>query len=219
MLNIILSLLLLYFYHDKGDKMFKNILKNKSYLSIVIFLTLSACDGTSGTNVTVAGVKKDAPQINSTQESLLNAINKARSQARDCYPNDPSRGKVGPVPPLYWDNDLYASALEHSTDLALSDTFSHYGSGTEYDITGNGTPSTFYERIIANGYSNYYSIGENIAGGQESIEEVMEAWLKSPGHCANIMSDKYTEVGVAIVTKEDTTYGIYWTQNFGSQRQ
>jgi uncharacterized protein YkwD len=219
MLNIILSLILLYFYYNKGDKMFKNILKNKSYLLIAIFLTLSACDGTSGTNVTVAGTKKDAPKINSSQEELLNAINKARSESRDCYPNDPNRGKVGPVPPLYWDNELYASALEHSTDLAFSNTFSHYGSGTKYDITGDGSPSTFYERIVANGYSNYYSVGENIAGGQESIEEVMEAWLKSPGHCANIMSDKYTDIGVAIITKEDSTYGIYWTQNFGSKHQ
>ena len=199
--------------------MFNNTLKNISYFIIAIFLLLNGCDGTSGTNVAIAGVQKESPQINSTQEELLNAINKARAEKRDCYPNDPNRGEVGPVHPLYWNTQLYASALEHSTDLAYSDTFSHYGSGTQYDITGDGEPSRFYERIVANGYSNYYSVGENIAGGQESIEEVMTAWLQSPGHCANIMSDKYTEVGVAIITKEDSTYGIYWTQNFGSKRR
>jgi len=197
--------------------MFKKILRNKSYLLITILLPIMGCDGTSGTNVAVTGVKIDSPQINSTQEELLNAINQARSEKRDCYPNDPNYGVVGPVHPLYWNNELYASSLEHSTDLAYSNTFSHYGSGTEYDITGNGSPSKFFERIVANGYSNYYSVGENIAGGQESVEEVMTAWLKSPGHCINIMSDKYTEVGVAIITKEDSTYGIYWTQNFGSK--
>ena len=199
--------------------MFKNILKNKFYLSTVILLTLSACDGTSGTNVVTAGEKKESPQITSTQEELLLAINKVRSESRDCYPNDPERGEMGAVHPLYWDNDLFASALEHSNDLAFSDTFSHYGSGTKYDITGNGTPSTFYERIVANGYSNYYAVGENIAGGQENVEEVMTAWLKSPQHCTNIMSDKYTEIGIAIVTKSDSTYGVYWTQNFGSKRK
>jgi len=39
---------------------------------------------------------------------------------------------------------------------------------------------------------------------------VIEGWLKSPGHCKNIMSQKYKEMGVARV-------GNYWTQTFGSQ--
>ena len=199
--------------------MLNKFLKNKTYSLILIISLFSGCGGTSGNSTTVLGETKDYPKISLNQQELLNAINEARSVQRDCYPNDPQRGVVGPVPDLYWNAELYASALEHSTDLAYSDTFSHYGSGTEYDITGNGSPSAFNERILANGYGNYYSIGENIAGGQQSIEEVMKAWLASPGHCANIMSDKYTEVGVAIVTKEDSTYGIYWTQNFGSKRK
>lgn len=199
--------------------MLNNFLKNKTYTLIFIFLLFIGCGGTSENSTTILGATKEYPKISLNEQELLNAINKARSVQRDCYPNDPNYGVFGPVPDLHWNTELYASALEHSTDLAYSDTFSHYGSGTQYDITGNGSPSTFDERILANGYGNYYSIGENIAGGQQSIEEVMDAWLASPGHCANIMSDKYTEVGVAIVTKEDSTYGIYWTQNFGSKRQ
>jgi len=46
----------------------------------------------------------------------------------------------------------------------------------------------------------------------------MEAWMASPGHCANIMKSTYTEVGVAILIKEDSTYQVYWGQNFGSKR-
>jgi uncharacterized protein YkwD len=151
------------------------------------------------------------------QQEILTAINKARSVARDC--ND-GLGLVGPSKPLTWNSELYASAYEHSSDLAESNTFDHVGSGTHSDITGsnNGNASMFYERIEASGYTNYVALGENIAGGQSNIDEVMKAWLKSPDHCTNIMSDKFTEVGVAIVLNPDSDYGIYWTQNFGSKK-
>jgi len=46
----------------------------------------------------------------------------------------------------------------------------------------------------------------------------MKAWMESPGHCENIMKSTYTEVGVAIVIKSDSTYQIYWGQNFGSKK-
>ena len=188
-------------------------------ISTILLSNLFIACGSTDNSVAIAGVEHRQIDISVQEQELLDAINKARSVQRDCYPDDDSRGVVGPSPKLYWNDELYASALEHSTDLAMSDTFSHYGSGTEYDITGNGKPSIFYERIVANGYSNYYSVGENIAGGQETLDEVMYAWLNSPGHCENIMNPNYTEVGVAIVTEADSTYGIYWTQNFGSKRK
>jgi uncharacterized protein YkwD len=198
--------------------MFNKILTTK-FLSAIMLSSLFIGCGSTDNNVAIAGVENRQIDISVEHQELVDAINKARSVQRDCYPNDDSRGVVGPSPKLYWNDDLYASALEHSTDLAESNTFSHYGSGTSSDITGDGKPSIFYERIVANGYSNYYSVGENIAGGQKDLNEVMEAWLASPGHCENIMNPNYTEVGVAIVTKADSTYGIYWTQNFGSKRQ
>ncbi len=204
--------------------MFINTISKIKLLSVIFTSLLIIGCGPTDNSVTsnssaIAGVEDRQLDITVNQQELLDAINKARSVQRDCYPNDDSRGVVGPSPRLYWNDDLYASALEHSTDLAKSDTFSHYGSGTEYDLTGNGKPSIFYERIVANGYINYYSVGENIAGGQQTLEEVMEAWLASPGHCANIMSPNYTEVGVALVIESESTYGTYWTQNFGSKRR
>jgi uncharacterized protein YkwD len=188
-------------------------------LSAIILTNLLTGCGSTDNSVAIAGVEYNQIDISVEQQELLDAINKARSVQRDCYPNDDSRGVMGPSPKLYWNNELYASALEHSRDLAESDTFSHYGSGTASDITGDGRASLFYERIVTNGYSNYYTVGENIAGGQKNLEEVMEAWLASPGHCENIMNPNYTEVGVAIATNPDSTYGIYWTQNFGSKRK
>ena len=203
--------------------MFNRISKTKLLSAIFISLLFIGCgpidNSTTIDSSAIAGVEERQLDITVNQQELLDAINKARSVQRDCYPNDNSRGIVGPSPKLYWNDELYASALEHSTDLAQSDTFSHYGSGTSSDITGDGKPSIFYERIVANGYSNYYTVGENIAGGQKTLEEVMKAWIASPGHCANIMNPNYTEVGVALVIEPDSTYGTYWTQNFGSKRE
>ena len=182
-------------------------------ISLLIILSLfTACGNVANS------VSSDITLFQKSEKrDILNAINLARSVARDC--ND-GLGIVGPSRPLVWNDNLYASAYEHSKDLAQSNTFSHLGSGTETDITGmsiGGRESKFFERIESNGYVNFYTVGENIAGGQTTIDDVMEAWLESPKHCTNIMNDKFKEVGVAIVTKEDSDFKIYWTQNFGGK--
>ena len=158
------------------------------------------------------------------QTKYLKVINYARSIGRECKNNDgkvqeASKGYFPAVSPLITNSELYAAALEHSTDLAQSDTFSHDGSGTASDVTGSnlGHPSTFIERIEANGYVDYTTIGENIAGGQLTIEDAVHAWLESPGHCANIMKASYKEMGLAKYENAASKYKIYWTNNFGAK--
>lgn len=58
---------------------------------------------------------------------------------------------------------------------------------------------------------SYSSAGENIAAGQRTPEEVMDAWMNSSGHRANILSANYTELGVGIAVG---SRGIYWVQLF-----
>ncbi len=183
-------------------------------ISLLIVLSLFTACG----NVESSVVSNTTVFHKTENRDILNAINLARSVPRDC--ND-GLGVVGPSRPLVWNDNLYASAYEHSKDLAQSNTFSHLGSGTETDITGMNRgerQSKFFERIENNGYVNFYTVGENIAGGQTTVNEVMKAWLESPKHCTNIMNDKFKEVGVAIVTKKDSDFKIYWTQNFGGKR-
>lgn len=147
------------------------------------------------------------------KEELLDKVNQIRAKERIC---DKTIGMVGPSPALRWNKFLTFSAHEHSRDMALSDIFSHNGSGTSYDITGSlrGTKSLFSERIHR--YLELESIptGENIAVGMIGIEEVFDAWLKSPKHCANIMNEEFTDMGISITTHEQSRYGIYWTQDF-----
>lgn len=58
----------------------------------------------------------------------------------------------------------------------------------------------------------YTAAGENIAKGQETPAEVMNGWMNSPGHRANILNANYTEIGVGYVTDSNGT--AYWVQHF-----
>jgi len=193
----------------------KNLTK-LALISSVTSIIFVGCGEQQAITTSVANDISMSSVLKTETTTILKAINKARSEARDCHDG---QGLVGPSNALTWNDDLYASAYEHSSDLAQSDTFSHLGSGTTSDITGSnhGGSSKFNERIKENGYTNYSIIGENIAGGQSSIESALEAWLASPAHCTNIMESEFKEIGVAVVTNPDSTYGIYWTQNFGAK--
>lgn len=59
---------------------------------------------------------------------------------------------------------------------------------------------------------NYSAAGENIAKGQRSAKEVMNAWMNSPGHRSNILSPSYMEIGVGLA--KDSAGRSYWTQMF-----
>ena len=190
------------------------LIKNLSLTIITLFFI--SCNDTNAPRTIASENSYDIAQ-KTTQSEILKAINEARSFARDCHDGN---GLVSAAPTLTWNEDLYASAYEHSYDLAQSNTFSHYGSGTSSDITGsnNNKVSYFNERIRANGYEGYRTIGENIAGGQASIQKAITAWLESPAHCANIMNPNFKEIGVAVVTNRSSDYGIYWTENFGAKK-
>ncbi|ACS99739.1 CAP domain-containing protein [Paenibacillus sp. JDR-2] len=57
--------------------------------------------------------------------------------------------------------------------------------------------------------------GENIAAGQRTPAAVMEAWMNSPGHRANILSPKFTQMGVGYAPgTTDSRYRTYWVQEF-----
>ena len=189
----------------------------KTIKTLIMVATVSLFIGCGNSSVkTTANTEKLTNHSIESQEVILEAINKARAVQRDCQDG---KGLVGPSEPLIWNIELYNAAYEHSQDLAYSDTFSHTGSGTQYDKTAEelGRGSFFDERIARNGYEDYSSIGENIAVGQKNIGEVVDAWLASPEHCANVMNPAFAEVGVAIVLNKNSKYGIYWTQNFGDK--
>jgi uncharacterized YkwD family protein len=59
---------------------------------------------------------------------------------------------------------------------------------------------------------SYRTAGENIAKGYRTAEAVVNGWMNSPGHRANILNSTYTHIGVGYVSQ-----GNYWTQMFISK--
>lgn len=103
---------------------------------------------------------------------------------------------------------MFAAALGHSNDMQQLNFFSHTGS--------NGSDPG--QRLTNAGYS-WRTYGENIAAGQSSVQSVVNGWMNSPGHCANIMNSSFREIAVACVKGgTGNTYGTYWTMVLGTQR-
>ncbi len=134
--------------------------------------------------------------------NMLAAVNEARQTARLC-------GNIfyAAAAPLSWDDRLAQAAAGHSRDMADNDFFSHTGSDG----------STLFTRIEAAGYPPM-AWAENIAAGYGDVASVMAAWLKSPGHCANIMNPAYSDFGAACAMNGASTYKRYWTQDFAAPR-
>ncbi len=68
------------------------------------------------------------------------------------------------------------------------------------------------------GMSNYKTVGENIAGGQSTPEIVMNDWMHSEGHKANILNGQYEELSVGIKYDDASEYKYYWVQLFYTPR-
>ncbi|MBT8766521.1 CAP domain-containing protein [Metapseudomonas boanensis] len=133
-------------------------------------------------------------------KALLAQVNAARAKPRMC-----GRQRFAAARPLAWNSALGAAAQEHSRAMANGNYFAHRGHDGD-------SPA---DRARAAGYRGR-QIGENIAAGQGSPSKAMEGWLASPGHCANLMNPRFTQVGAAYATQSRSDAGIYWTMLFGA---
>ncbi|MFG3720626.1 CAP domain-containing protein [Streptomyces massasporeus] len=106
------------------------------------------------------------------------------------------------LPPLSADPLLTAAAQAHSADMVARAFYAH-------TAPDGGQP---WDRAAAAG-STRRSIGENIACGQRSPADVVEGWMNSPGHRANILKPGFTHIGVGFAGGGRA--GMYWTQLFG----
>jgi uncharacterized protein YkwD len=105
--------------------------------------------------------------------------------------------------PLLWDYDLAYIAHSHSMDMAHRGFF--------YHICPDGLG--LRDRMINAGII-FWSAAENIAAGQRTAEEVVAAWMNSPGHRANILRENYTHIGVGLYIGGE--HGYYWTKKFAA---
>lgn len=112
------------------------------------------------------------------------------------------RARAG-LPPLAVDPLLTTAAQAHSADMVARAFYSH--------TAPDG--SRPWDRAAAAG-STRRSIGENIACGQRSPADVVEGWMNSPGHRANILKPGFTHIGIGLAGGGRA--GTYWTQLFGA---
>jgi uncharacterized protein YkwD len=96
------------------------------------------------------------------------------------------------IPALSSDERLRAAAVNKSTDMINRDYFEHYAYGL--------TPWTF---ISSENY-NYLYAGENLAMDFDTAEGVVNAWMGSSAHKANILSENYSDIGVGVIKGEFT---------------
>jgi len=152
--------------------------------------------GTTSPSGTTIDARLSCGQPN-FQQDILNRVNQARAAGRTC-----GTTRYNAVPALKWNSNLFNAAAAHSTDMAANNYFSHTG------LDGRNAG----QRITGAGYA-WRSYGENIAAGQFTVQSVVDGWLASPGHCANIMSANVTEMATACVASSTSRYKTYWTMD------
>jgi uncharacterized protein YkwD len=107
--------------------------------------------------------------------------------------------------PLTLDARLAAAAEAHSADMVRRDFFAHESPDGRQ----------VWDRAVAAGYA-YRKVAENIAAGQRTADEVVRGWMASQGHRANILDRDLTQIGIG--RAEGGSYGVHWTQVFGTPR-
>ncbi|WP_052732149.1 CAP domain-containing protein [Devosia geojensis] len=146
------------------------------------FLALSAAgllSACASTGPIAPAPPRDPTQM--TQQEIMSAINAVR-------------GANG-LAPWSYSVSLEQAARTHSNLMAASDKLSHELGGT------------LRERVTAAGYLG--AVGENLAGGHSDIEHAIAGWLNSPGHRSTLLSDKFTEFGLA--ASRAPKGKLYWT--------
>jgi uncharacterized protein YkwD len=162
-------------------------------LALAAILLVAGCPGLLGTGAggsstggTVTGGASGTSTIASDAERILQLVNAERT----------SRG----LSSLAANTLLDAAAATHATDMAGNNFFAHTGSDG----------SSVSDRATAAGYV-WTKIGENIGLGNVSADDMMDLWMNSTEHRANILDPDFTELGVAT----DDSGTKLWVQVFG----
>jgi len=202
--------------YNKGEMMFRY-----SFFILLISLFMISANANmhdTGPSGRVYNTPYSYDNDKTVNKAFLNAINQMRSKSRNC-------GKYGvrkATVPLRWSDKLHRAAREHVRDMAKYSLTHHKGSGRSTDITGRkiGRASKATERGKYHGYtySKAFAFAENVGAGQKNLPEIIKAWMKSPGHCINIMSPNFREMALAKADNKGSYYKTFWTLDLGYRR-
>jgi uncharacterized protein YkwD len=112
--------------------------------------------------------------------------------------------------PLVPDSRLDLAAQRHADDMLARSFFAHRAPDGK----------TVRERTRAAGYE-WLAVGENLAEGQQTVQEAVDAWMRSPGHRENVLDHRFIQTGIGLALGRDpktAEYRILWVQTFGLPR-
>lgn len=139
------------------------------------------------------------------EAEMLRLVNVARSANRNCG----SKGSFPAVPPVAFDPQLQCAARRHAKDMADRQYFNH---------NTQGSGQTAGERIESTGYKDIAG-GENIAAGPDLADVANAGFMRSDGHCANIMNKDYNQLAIGCYkARGKSQYTYYWVQDYGTIR-
>lgn len=143
----------------------------------------------------------------SMQESEMTAMEKEILRLTNV-----ERAKHG-LQALRFNGLLYNAADWHAYNMASRSGAIGNAAAHQHTLYGTRLP-TMTSRLDYVGYA-YSSVKENIAYGYTSARAVVQGWMNSPGHRANILSADVTEIGVSARPNANGTY--FFCQNFGKR--
>jgi uncharacterized protein YkwD len=144
-------------------------------------------------SVHIAPASAQGPMLASRALQLVNDV---RARGARC-----GEHSFSPAPPVKLSDTLATVAFGHAADMAKHNYFEHE------DLAGH-SPA---DRVRAVGYAEKL-VGENIAYGPKSADEVVQGWLDSPAHCENIMDPRFAEMGIAFAAGQSSRRGLFWVQ-------
>ncbi len=159
-------------------------------------------DGGLGTNTVIEGAPARTRQMTSLELEVVNLVNQERT----------SRGlKALTINPTL----AFAAGFHSNQMVARANAMPSNPAGAmQHTLYGVNAP-TPTSRLDYSGYDNWMAYGENIAYGYTTAAAVMQAWMNSSGHRANILNPNFTEIGVGVATS--AAGYLYWTQEFGTR--
>lgn len=150
-----------------------------------LFCTLGAAALLAGCTAAMPPLASTTAPGKLSQGAILAAINGTRAR----------NGR----PPLQYSTKLEAAARSQANLMARKDKLSH------------NLGVTLRQRVTDAGYEG--AVGENVAGGQKTLEQAIQGWLDSPAHRNTLLSTRFTEFGLAeasVAPGRKSRYGTYW---------
>lgn len=177
------------------------ILQDRTYLPMrdvaeALGLNVKWDDAANTVSLSTQPTEESNENTENTENSIPDTVD---SYAKEVFDLTNQFRKENGLKSFEWSEELAAVAKAHSDDMSARKFFSHT----------NPDGLSPFDRMTKSGLS-YIAAAENIAYGQKTPAQVVEAWKNSAGHRANMLGD-YQKLGVGYCEN-----GSYWTQNFAT---